>query len=91
MDQNNKPPRVEFETDEIDGYQAVKYYRETNTPKIIQLTMKYSGGLIKKERQAEYVLLGFVVVAVIISLIIILGSGSKIPPPPPTPLQESRV
>ncbi len=38
------------------------------TPKVIQWTMKYSGGLIKNKNQAQYVLLGFVILAIIISL-----------------------
>ena len=65
------------------GYQAVKYYRETNTPKIIKLVMKYSGGSIKEENQASYVLIGFVVVAIVISLYLFFGGKStqqKIPP-----------
>ncbi|MFH0803895.1 MAG: hypothetical protein V1877_02145, partial [Candidatus Tagabacteria bacterium] len=50
------------------GWRVMKYYREPTTPKIIQWTMKCSGGLIKNEKQAQYALLGFVVVAIIISL-----------------------
>jgi hypothetical protein len=38
------------------------------TPKIIQWLIKYSGGLIKDEKQAQYVLLGFIVLAIIVSL-----------------------
>ena len=73
MDQNNEPPKVIFETD---SYQAVKFYHETAIPKIIQWTMKYSGGTIKDQRQAEYVLLGFVVLAIIISLFLFFGTSS---------------
>ena len=49
-------------------WRAFKYYRETTIPKVVRWTMKLSGGLIKNEKQASYVLLGFVVVAIIISL-----------------------
>src|SRR3989344_4958843 len=59
------------------GYQAVKYYRETTTQKIIKLVMKYSGGAVKDERQAEYVLLGFVVVAIIVSLFLFFGNSTS--------------
>jgi len=45
------------------------------TPKIIQWTIKYSGGLIKSEKQANYVLIGFVVAAIIISLFLVFGGG----------------
>jgi len=38
------------------------------TPKIIQWAIKYSGGLIKNERQASYVILGIAVLIIIFSL-----------------------
>ena len=47
------------------------------TPKIIQWTIKYSGGLIKNEKQANYVLIGFVVAAIIISLVLVFGGGKS--------------
>ena len=76
MDQNNEyPRRVEFETD--NSWQAVKYYRETTTPKIIQKVIRYSGGYIENERQASYVVLGFVVFAIIISLFLFFGDSSS--------------
>lgn len=71
------------------------------TPKIIQWVIKYSGGLIKNEKQAQYVILGFVAIAIIISLFLIFGGeseteikappGSKIiyPPNEPSRLQQS--
>ena len=65
---------------EDSGWSAMKYYHEPQTPKIIQWTMKYSGGLIKNEKQANYVLLGFVALAIIVSLFLIFGGGSETPP-----------
>ncbi|MBU1291945.1 hypothetical protein KKH07_00410 [Patescibacteria group bacterium] len=53
------------------------------TPKIIQWTIKYSGGLIKNEKQANYVLIGFVAVLVIIILILFFSGGKnqiEVPP-----------
>ena len=48
------------------------------TPKMIQWTIKCSGGLIKDEKQANYVLIGFVVVAIIILLVLVFGGrGSE--------------
>ena len=48
------------------------------TPKIIQWTIKCSGGLIKDEKQASYVLISFIVVAIIISLVLVFGGrGSE--------------
>ncbi len=64
------------------GWRAMKYYRESATPKIIQWTTKYSGGLIKNEKQAQYALLGFVGVAIIISLFLFF-SAIHTPSPPP--------
>ena len=56
------------------------YYR--GTPKIIQWVIKYSGGLVKDEKQASYVLIGFVAVAIVIALFLIFsGSGEQNTPP----------
>ncbi len=52
------------------------------TPKIIQWTIKYSGGLVKDEKQASYVLIGFVAVAVIIALVLIFSFGGEQATPP---------
>jgi hypothetical protein len=46
-------------------------------PKMVQLVMKWSGGAIKEQRQAEYILLGFVVLAIIISLFLFFGASRK--------------
>jgi hypothetical protein len=45
--------------------------------KLADFLVKYSGGLIKDENQAAYVILGFVVVAIIVSLFLIFGGGPK--------------
>ncbi|MBI4099122.1 hypothetical protein HY442_01170 [Candidatus Parcubacteria bacterium] len=53
---------------------AVKYYRETAAPKMVRWVMRYSGGIIKSELHATYVLLAFVVLAVAASVtILVLG------------------
>jgi len=49
------------------------------TSKIIQWVMKYSGGYIKDERRASYVILGFVVLAMIVSLLLFFGGDSAQP------------
>jgi len=67
---------VKFETD---SYKAVRFYDETDAPKIVQLVMKYSGGAIKEQKQAEYVLFGFVVLTIIISLFLFFGGGTSEP------------
>jgi len=61
------------------------------TPKVIQWMIKYSGGLIKNESQAQYVILGFVTLVIIISLFLFFGGGrggeseEKFLPPPEIP------
>lgn len=44
-------------------------------PKITQWLIKYSGGLIKNEKQAFYVILGFIVLTMIISFYLIFGGA----------------
>ena len=88
MDQNNEDnkgidlshalddssSRIKFEGEQ----QYVRPYY-SDTPKIIQLVMKYSGGLVKDEKQANYVLIGFVAVAIIVSLFLLFGLHTKTP------------
>ena len=59
------------------GWRAMKDYRESETPKIIRWVIKYSGGLVKDKKQAQYVLLGFVLLVIIISLFLIFGGGGE--------------
>lgn len=60
----------------FEEYQApASYYPQT--PKIIRLVMKLSGGLIKDEKQASYALLGFVVIALVVTFIIFFGVDSS--------------
>lgn len=73
MDQNNEPPKIVFEGEE---FQRPRSF-QTPTPKIVEWVIKYSGGAVKDEKQANYVLIGFVVVAVIFSLVLIFSGGSK--------------
>jgi len=63
------------------------FYPET--PKIIQWVIKYSGGYIKDEKQANYVLLGFVAVAIVVALFLIFGgSESQAPKVPSSPFES---
>jgi hypothetical protein len=69
----------EFNAKSAESYKAIKFYNETDTPKMVQLVMKYSG--VKEQKQAEYILLGFVVLAIGISLFLFFrgigGGGAK--------------
>jgi len=69
---------------EIPSYGALKYYKETEAPKMVKLVMKYSGGAIKEQRQAEWILFGFVIIAIGISLFLFFGGnkGSNMSLPP---------
>ena len=46
--------------------------------RMIKLVMKYSGGAIKEERQAEYVLLSFAILFFLISFYLFFGDYSYI-------------
>ncbi|MBU2524642.1 hypothetical protein KKG71_05635 [Patescibacteria group bacterium] len=72
MDYNNEPPKIVFEGEEFQRPQSF----QTPTPKIVQLVIKYSGGTVKDERQANYVLIGFVVVAIVVSFFLFFSGGS---------------
>lgn len=63
---------IKFETESYAGF---KYVKQTNTPKIIKLVMKSSGGIIKEEKYAEYLLLGLVLIATVVSLFLFFGDG----------------
>lgn len=83
MDQNNDDRGIDLSHALGDSSSRVKFEGEefrhqsfqTPTPKIVQWVIKYSGGYVKDEKQASYVLLGFVAVAVIVSLFLIFGGG----------------
>ena len=77
----------------FEEYRAPRSYYP-GTPKIIQWVMKYLGGLVKNEKQASYVLIGFVAAAIVIVLFLVFGGGpggSERPPGPPTPSQEGKI
>jgi len=69
-------------------------YVSPTAPKIIRWLIKYSGGLIRNEKQAAYVIFGFIVFVVIISLFLIFGRGGEserektFTPPAEAPVEE---
>lgn len=67
--------RLEGSTKPQSGQRPSDPYVSPTAPKIIKWVIKYSGGLIKNEKQAYYVLLGFIILAVIISVFLIFGGG----------------
>lgn len=80
MDQNNESPKIVFEGEES---QRTRQSFRTPTPKIVEWVIKYSGGYVKDEKQASYVLVGFAALAIIISLFLFFGGGNSVPPLPP--------
>ena len=73
MDQNNEPSRIVFEGEK---FQRPSRSFQTPAPKIVEWVIKYSGGYVRDEKQANYVLIGFVAVAIVISLFLFFGRGS---------------
>ena len=47
------------------------------TPKVTQWVIRYSGGLIKDEKQAQYVIFGFVALAIVVALVLIFNSETR--------------
>jgi hypothetical protein len=78
MDQNSEPPKIVFEGEEF--RQSARSF-QTPTPKIVEWVIKYSGGYVRDEKQANYILIGFVAVAIIISLFLIFGGSGSVGSP----------
>ncbi|MDP3778922.1 MAG: hypothetical protein Q8R30_02640 [bacterium] len=57
------------------------------TSPIIQWVIKYSGGLVKDEKQAGYALIGFAVLAIVVTLVVIFGGGNARRPLSPDDLR----
>lgn len=84
MDQNNESPRIVFEGEQ---FRRPNKPFQTPTPKIVEWIIKYPGGIVKDEKQANYVLFGIVVLMVVISLFLFfnksdMGSTRYTPPYP---------
>ena len=69
----------EFEADSIASQvpKAPGLSGEGGVPGMVGLVMKWSGGTIKDQKTAGYILLGVVILMIIISLILFLSSGTK--------------
>jgi len=52
-----------------------------DVPKMVKWVMKFSGGIIKEQKQAEYVLLGFVVLTISISVFLFFSAFRSSSPP----------
>lgn len=74
MDQHNQAPQVTFESEEFQRPAALSQAR---TGRIVRWVMQSSGGLIKDEKQAQYALVGFVVVAATIITFLVVSGGAN--------------
>ena len=59
----------------VSGQKPPGPYISPTAPKIVRWVIKYSGGLVKNEKQASYLLLGFAVLMIIISIFLIFSKG----------------
>ncbi len=75
-------PQVSDSVDVMSS-QKLEIPEDISTPKMVKKLIKWSGGAIKDQRQAEYVLLGVVIVFISISIYLFFGvsSGSNEAPP----------
>jgi len=53
------------------------FHGQEDSGGMVRFVMKCSGGLIKNEKQANIVLLVFVVAVIIVSLFLVFGGGEK--------------
>ncbi|MDO8604726.1 MAG: hypothetical protein Q7K40_05040 [bacterium] len=60
---------------DIDTTERPQYTPKTS--KIVGFVLKYGGGLIKNENQANYVLFGFFVIGTIASLFLFFSEGER--------------
>ncbi len=58
--------------DEDEGFHRSPISPEPS--KFVQFVMRYSGGLIKNEAQAQYVLLAFAIIVFLLSFILLINS-----------------
>jgi len=70
---SRESPKIIFEEDQ---WQSPTRHSLPQTPKVIRWVMRYSGGRVKDRKKAEYILVGFVVIAFIVSLFLFFGGGN---------------
>jgi len=68
---------VYFGEDNSYKEKALKLYQEANTSKLVKVVMKSSGGSIKSQKQAEWILFIFVLVALGISFYLFFGFKTR--------------
>ncbi len=79
---------ISFETDSYAGF---KYVKQSDTPKIITMVKNYSGGIIKEDKHAEYVLFAIIVLIALISLFLVFRDSIHIGSTKLTPEQRLEI
>ncbi len=79
------PSGISFETD---TYRSENIDDQVPVSKMVKLVIKWSGGAIKEQRQAEYVLLAFSVVVFLFSLYLFFGQSSSKPKNPESSFEQ---
>jgi len=64
-------------TFDSDEWQDPTRFQSQQIPAIVRWTIKYSGGYVRDEKQAEYVLLGLVAFAVVLAILFFQSSRSN--------------
>ena len=82
----DEPTNITFESE---PWQPPTRSVQSQTPKIVQWVITYSGGYVKDEKQATYVLIGFVVVAIIVAFFFVNSGGSGVQGPIPEGTSET--
>ena len=83
QDSIHKVEGISFDTDnQVESYKAIKFYNETVEPKMVKAVIKLSGGTVKNQRQAEYILLATVILMIAVSLYLVMGVVVVKPKPP---------
>ena len=78
----------QFEAESTPVPQSPQVQISPDMPKIVQLVIKYSGGSIKEQKQAEYVLFFFFILAMGVSVFLFFGLGHTKTTVPPEALQQ---
>jgi len=76
-------PQSQQETVDVLKSQRTQISQDFDTPKMVKWVIKYSGGMIKNERRAEYMLLVLVIIMFGLSFYFFFGASimNKINPP----------
>jgi hypothetical protein len=83
MFNRNSPPREEWHQQGNGSETSVFRPQGESSGPIINGVIKYSHGLIRNRRQANYFLIAFIVLGIVVFLLLIFGSRKSSAPLPP--------